>query len=495
MPAAELNLPTVVWFRNDLRINDNPALHHALEAGRPVIGLYILEESGPHEARLGGASRWWLHHSLAGLEESLSKIGIPLVLRRGDAKDAAIDFCLETKAAAIVWNRRYDPHGIAVDKSVKARAIAEGLVAESFNASLLVEPWQIKTGAGGPFRVFTPFWKALRARGHPDAPVSTLAGIPSGQNGARSGHNGTLWDSFALGELNLLPKRPDWAKGLQKTWVPGEAGAWERLKSFLDDGLSRYADERDRPAADATSMLSPHLRFGEISPRQIWHAAGHYCAAQGISEKNLDKFLSELAWREFSYHLLFHNPDLPTSNYQSKFDVFPWADNRAAFKAWTSGKTGYPIVDAGMRELWHTGFMHNRVRMIVASFLIKHLMIDWRKGAAWFLDTLVDADIANNSAGWQWVAGSGADAAPYYRIFNPIIQGEKFDPHGAYTRRWVPELATMPDRYLFKPWQAPEAMLAEAGVSLGKTYPRPIVDHDAARAKALDAFKSLAPAA
>lgn len=501
MPAAELSLPIVLWFRNDLRIKDNPALHRALQSNRPVIGLFVLEENVPQEARLGGASRWWLHHSLASLGDSLADIGIPLVLQQGNARETVLDFCRQVRAAAIVWSRRYDPHGIAVDKTVKAEAIAAGIEAASFNAALLVEPWELKTGAGGPFRVFTPFWKALRARGLSPDPVPLPAGVKKGQSGPRSGHGGPPfgqggihWDKLALDDLNLLPRRPNWAEGLRKTWVPGERGAWQRLASFLDKRLTRYADERDFPASEATSMLSPHLRFGEISPRQIWQSASYYCASQDIAEKNLDKFLSELAWREFSYHLLFHNSHLPTENYQSKFNDFPWVEDEKIFEAWTQGETGYPIVDAGMRELWHTGYMHNRLRMIVASFLIKHLMIDWRKGAAWFFDTLVDADIANNSSSWQWVAGSGADAAPYFRIFNPILQGEKFDPQGTYVRRWVPELKNIPLRYLFRPWQAPEAVLAEAGVRLARTYPRPIVDHDAARQRALNAFRSLSAA-
>ncbi|MBA5776441.1 deoxyribodipyrimidine photo-lyase [Stappia sp. F7233] len=481
MDDAEQNRPTIIWFRNDLRLADNPALARAASSRRPLIALHVLDD-----CYLGGATRWWLHHSLAKLGERLAGHGVPLILRRGPAREEVISLALETRAANVFWNRRYDPHGIAADSDLKEKLRAAGLVVESFNSNLITEPWEVKTSSGGPFRVFTPFWKALRAHYVPAKPISE----PSTLEGSTASI-----PSLRLEDMDLLPRKPDWANGLRGTWCPGEAGARDRLQRFLADGFAQYADCRDFPAAGATSMLSPHLRFGEISPRRIWHAASLAAARRDIPEGNLDKFLSELAWREFSYHLLFHNPDLPRENFQRKFDAFPWANNEAAFRAWTKGRTGYPIVDAGMRELWQTGTMHNRVRMIAASFLIKHLLVDWRKGAEWFRDTLVDADIASNSASWQWVAGSGADAAPYFRIFNPVLQGEKFDPDGSYTRRFVPELAGLPDRYLFRPFEAPESVLAKAGVTLGKTYPSPIVDHGLARDRALQAFQTLSAAA
>lgn len=519
MENADHSRPAIIWFRNDLRLADNPAFAHAAATGRPLIALYVLDDADPKHippgtnrisrhgharetgagavscrpggairpaSAPGGAARWWLHHSLEELGKRLAARRIPLVLRSGPATAEVASLVREAGAAAVFWNRRYDPQGIAADTALKKALRPKGIAAESFNGSLIAEPWELKTSTGGPFRVFTPFWKALRARGVPDVPLAEPG--PSDRPHAAP-------VSLRLDELALLPKNPDWSSGLRDTWTPGETGAHARLEHFLDHGLAQYADRRDFPAADATSRLSPHLRFGEISPRQVWHAVAHAAAREGICERNVEKFLSELAWREFSYHLLFHEPRLPDASYQPKFDAFPWADDEAAFRAWTKGRTGYPLVDAGMRELWQTGTMHNRVRMIAASFLVKHLLIDWRKGADWFLDTLVDADIANNSASWQWVAGSGADAAPYFRVFNPTLQGEKFDPDGSYTRRFVPEIAGLPDRYLFRPFEAPREVLERAGVRPGGTYPRPIVDHARARERALQAFRTLSAAA
>ncbi len=358
--------------------------------------------------------------------------------------------------------------------AVKAKLVQAGIETESFNGSLLFEPWEVKTGGGTPFKVFTPFWRAARA----------LPGEvkPAARPKALTPFRGKV-ASDRLADWNLLPTRPDWAGGLRETWIPGEAGARQRLSRFLKN-LKGYRAARDRPDdRDGTSHLSPHLHFGEISPRQVAHAV-----RSGEHGDDGEKFLSEIGWREFSYHLLFHNPGLPETPLDAKFARFPWTGGDAAFKAWTRGRTGYPIVDAGMRELWHTGFMHNRVRMIAASFLIKHLGIDWRRGEAWFWDTLVDADLANNAASWQWVAGCGADASPFFRIFNPVLQGEKFDPKGAYVRRWVPELATLPDKFIHKPWAAPDAVRPDA-----KQYPEPIVDLAEGRARALAAFKGLSP--
>jgi deoxyribodipyrimidine photo-lyase len=368
---------------------------------------------------------------------------------------------------------------VAIDGDLKTRLRAEGRAATSFQASLLHEPQAIRSGSGGPFRVFTPFWRACRAGPRPRSPLPrptvlhAFASEPAGQ---------------ALEALDLLPRAPYWAGGLDATWTPGEAGAEARLTRFLDHGLATYAAERDRPDRDVSSRLSPHLRFGEISPFRILEAVEARITADPRLAASGEKFLSEVGWREFAHHLAFHFGDLATRNFQPRFDAFPWRRNDAILAAWTTGRTGYPLVDAGMRELWATGTMHNRVRMVVASFLVKHGLVDWREGERWFFDTLVDACPAVNPASWQWVAGSGADAAPYFRIFNPVSQGTKFDPDGAYVRRWVPELTGLPASVIHAPWTAPREILAGAGVVLGRSYPLPIVDHAAARERALAAF-------
>lgn len=469
--------PSLVWFRDDLRLTDNPALHAATQQGRAVIALYVLDEESPGLRRLGGAARWWLHRSLASLAEDLETIGVPLVLRQGRAGQVLRDLAGETGVGAVYWNRRYRPAEVAVDTAVMSDLRAAGCEVVSFQANLLFEPWTMQTGSGQPFRVFTPFWKAARAKGVARAPLPTPRPVSNRAPAHRS---------EPLADWALLPTRPDWAGEIAAAWTPGEAAAKAGLAEFLDGALPRYARERDRPGIDGTSRMSPHLRFGEISPFQIWHATIARKNASGV-----DKFLSELGWREFSWHLLHHFGDLEIRNVNQKFDAFPWRDDEAGFRAWTRGLTGYPIVDAGMRQLWRTGWMHNRVRMVAASFLIKHLMIDWRRGEEWFWDTLVDADPANNPASWQWVAGSGADAAPYFRVFNPMLQGEKFDPAGTYVRKWVPELARLPDRWIHRPWEAPPAHLESAAVVLGETYPNPLVDHASSRRRALDAFAGL----
>lgn len=470
--------PAIVWFRQDLRLNDNPAFSAAAAGAAPVIALYILD-TATRDGTMGGASRWWLHHSLEKLGAALrQRYGIQLVLRRGDPAQILPALVRETDAGHVYWNRCYEPAAVARDTALKANLKQDGIVVETHNAALLFEPWTVQTQAGGWFKVFSPFWRACRALPAPPAP-------------RRAPQSARPWsqqrDSEALETWSLLPSKPDWAGGLRESWTPGEAGAVARLKDFLDGALTGYAKGRDHPDQAATSKLSAHLHFGEISPRQVWHAVQMTQEAGG----NAEKFLAELGWREFSSHLLYHFHDLPHRSFRADFEAFPWADDAGLLRAWQQGRTGYPIVDAGMRELWHTGWMHNRVRMIAASFLVKHLRQDWRQGAAWFWDTLVDADLANNAASWQWVAGSGADAAPYFRIFNPTLQGEKFDSHGAYVRRWVPELAALPDRYIHKPWAAPDKLLAQVGLRLGRDYPKPLVDHDGARKAALAAFASL----
>ncbi|MGK2741424.1 cryptochrome/photolyase family protein [Tepidicaulis sp. LMO-SS28] len=473
-PAAS---PAIMWFRQDLRLADNPALNAAAESGAPLIPLFILDED---VMQPGGASRWWLHHSLAALAKSLDKKGVSLVLRKGRAEEALLALIEETGAKAVYWNRCYDPRAVARDKKLKEELRGMGVGAESFNGGLLTEPWTLKTKAGEPFKVFTPFWKALQQVNIP-APLKAPARLEEGPK----------VKSDKLEAWTLVPSRPDWAGGLRETWTPGEEGARTRLEHFLDNRLRDYAAKRDLPAVEATSGLSPHLHWGEIGPRQIWAAVETAFRSDAAQTKAGSAFLRELAWRDFSHNLLFNWPTLETENWKDEFDGFPWEENRKGFKAWTKGETGYPIVDAGMRELWHTGYMHNRVRMITASFLIKDLLIHWKEGAAWFWDTLVDADAANNAASWQWVAGSGADASPYFRIFNPVLQGEKFDPEGDYVRRWVPELARLGSAYIHKPWAAPDAALKKAGVVPGTTYPRPIVDHAKARDRALAAYKKI----
>lgn len=474
------------WFRNDLRLADNPALAAAAQAGW-LLCLYILDAS-PERRPLGGASHWWLSHSLDALGEALQRRGGRLLLLEGDPADLIPRVAAMARIDLVTWNRRYEADAIVLDRKLKEALSAEGISVRSFNSHLLNEPWQVTTTTGQPMKVFTPYWRAARQKGQPAAPAPAprrIEALP-------------LPDSIeamavSLSALGLEPRKPDWAGGLRAEWTPGEAGAAARLDAFLTDSLAGYAEDRDRPDHESTSRLSPHLRFGEIGPRQIWHAL-HHARASGEaagSERDAEKFLSELGWREFSYHLLFHNPDLATRNYDARFDAFPWKPDAEAIDRWRRGQTGIPLVDAGMRELWATGWMHNRVRMVVASFLIKHLLQDWRAGEAWFWDTLVDADPANNAASWQWVAGSGADASPYFRIFNPVTQGETHDPKSVYVRKWVPELAGLSDKDIHQPWKASQKALGVAGVRIGESYPAPLVDLASGRRQALDAFATI----
>jgi deoxyribodipyrimidine photo-lyase len=383
----------------------------------------------------------------------------------------------------VFWNRRYEPTVRQRDAAIKAALRAEGLTVESFNAGLLFEPWEVETKAGKPFQVFTPFWKACLARPEPAELLRPPQRTPAPEE----------WpETLTLAQLELEPDI-DWAAGIRAAWRPGCQHATAQLDHFLDQALCGYAHDRDRPDMMGSSRLSPYLHFGEISPRQVWHTVqdAGLMPGQAGTAQGADAYLRELGWREFAHHVLYHFPHTMTRPLRSDFAAFPWRDDSASLKAWQRGRTGYPLVDAGMRELWTTGWMHNRVRMVVASFLVKHLLLPWQAGAAWFWDTLVDADLANNTLGWQWAAGCGADAAPYFRIFNPIMQGQKFDPQGAYVRRWIPELAKVPTRWLHNPWDAPQTILSEAGVTLGQTYPFPLIDHRTARERALAAFASL----
>ena len=469
--------PTLVWLRDDLRLADNPPLAAACRRGAPIVLLYVHDEESPDVRPLGGATRWWLHHSLDNLGKRLRDLGQALILRSGRVEAVVPEVARAVGAAAIYWNRRYGAAD-ALDERVVAALSGTGTVSGTFQANLLFAPEAIRTATGGAFQVFGAFRRALEKAGDPrhPLPTPTPTRVPAGVPVA----------SDSLESLGLLSAGHNWAASIREAWRPGEPGATEALAAFVAR-LDRYGAERDRPAADVTSRLSPHLRFGEISPHQVWHAISG--APAGAART---RFLSELAWREFAWHLLDDRPDLAVSNLKPAFDDFPWAETYADdVWAWRRGRTGYPIVDAGMRELWTTGWMHNRARMITASFLVKHLLADWRIGEEWFWDTLVDADPANNPVNWQWVAGSGADAQPFFRIFNPVLQGEKFDPDGAYVRRFVPELAGLPDRFIHKPWAAPEDVLASAGVRLGETYPLPIIDHGEARQRALDAFTAL----
>lgn len=480
----------IVWFRRDLRLADNPAFHTAQTAYQRVLPVYI---HAPNEAApwaAGAASSWWLHHSLVALRNALETLGLPLVIRRGDSLSQLRELVRHSQATALFWNRDYEPALIARDRRIKELIRDDGIHVKSFNARLLSEPWGLKTGAGGPYQVFSPYWRSasnllrvsLQNGREPLPAPPRKRGLPTKVPGGVS-----------IDALGLLPQIP-WDGGLREAWIPGEQGALARLEVFVTGALKAYRSHRDFPAEPATSSLSPHLAFGEISPLQIvarierLHGQAHTDGLLGGGEW----FIRELGWREFCYHLLFHFPHTTDQPLIDRFERFPWrpkAEYAADLKAWQRGATGVPIVDAGMRELWHTGWMHNRVRMIVASFLTKNLLIPWQEGARWFWDTLVDADLANNTGGWQWTAGSGADAAPYFRVFNPVLQSRKFDAKGEYVRRWVPELRALPEAWLQAPWECKPDVLAQANFRLGIDYPAPIVDLSTSRNQALQAYQ------
>lgn len=468
------DIPIIMWFRQDLRLRDNQALASAVRCGRPLLAVYIFDENIAWSP--GGASRWWLHKSIESLTADLAEKETKLILKRGDTVKVLQDLVKVSGANTIYCSRQYEPAAIALENAVHDKMASNGVDVKRFAGYLLFEPESIKTQGGTPFKVFTPFWRACCQYDVPKKPLPTPRKI-------KCAAAQTKVKSERLSDWNLLPKKPNWAEGFDEFWQPGEHGAWRKLRSFLSNGLKDYDHGRDIPAKPNTSGLSPHLHFGEISPRIIWHEIKK--KETTANTEDTKSFLSEVGWREFSHHLLFFWPELPEAPFKSRFANFAWADDNKALNAWQRGHTGIPLVDAGMRQLWQSGWMHNRVRMIVASFLVKNLLIPWQQGEKWFWDTLVDANLANNAAGWQWVAGSGADAAPYFRIFNPVSQSKKFDPEGDYIRRWVPELEDLAAKHIHEPWLAPEDVLRDAGITLGKDYPEPITDLKTSRERAL----------
>ena len=478
MVAMKPHRTALLWLRRDLRLIDNPALRSALDSAQHVVPLYIhFRES---DWNPGAASAWWLHHSLAALTDALASRGSRLIVREGDPVKVLQELLQSTGATLVVWNRLYEPAAIARDRLIESSLQERGIEVGTHNAALLVEPWEIRNGQQQPYRVFTPFWRTT---------VSRLESLRSPAPAPRSIPGPARWPASVPLETLALRPRIHWDTGLAKRWQPGEAGALRQLRRFQKIAHD-YASARDRPDQRGTSSLSPHLHFGEIGPRQLF-AALHLQAPDATQHPSLATYARELGWREFAHHLLFHFPHTTDEPLDARFRAWRWNRSRARLEAWQRGRTGVPIVDAGMRELWHTGWMHNRVRMIAASFLTKNLQLHWREGARWFWDTLVDADLANNTLGWQWTAGCGADAAPYYRIFNPVLQAEKFDPQRAYLRQWLPELARLPDRWIHQPWLAPAEALDAAGVKLGVTYPRPIVNLRASRVVALAAYEQM----
>jgi deoxyribodipyrimidine photo-lyase len=465
--------PVILWFRRNLRLHDNLALEKAAESGRPVVPVYVSDELD-----VGGASRWWLHHSLVALDGGLRENGSGLIVRTGKPEELLPRIAADTGAESLYFSKRYEPSARDQERAL-AQALEEDCALHGFDDGVIRRPESVMTRSGTPYKVFTPFWKAASGAGDPPEPI----GRPSGLETTTAG-----LDTGRIDELGVLPTAPDWAGGLRETWNPGEKGAFERLDAACEIAAD-YDDDRDRPDLEGTSRLSPHLHFGELSPRQVWHDIRAATPASG--QKGADALLRQLYWRDFSAYLLYHFPRLPDEPLREEFREFPWTNDPQGLRAWQRGRTGYPIVDAGMRQLWETGWMHNRVRMIVASFLVKDLLVPWQAGADWFLDTLVDADLANNSASWQWVAGCGTDAAPYFRIFNPVLQGKKFDPMGDYVRRWVPELERMPAKFIQEPWRASLDEQKKANVIIGEDYPEPIVDHGEARDLALEAYRAI----
>ena len=468
---------SIFWFRNDLRLADNPGLNDALSAADHTALVYVLDDAAAGDWAPGGASRWWLHYSLQSLGKAIAARGGKLLLRRGDSRKIIPKLAADLKASEVHAARAFEPWAKAQQHAIDAALGSAKIAFHLHSSSHLFEPERIKTKTGGIYGVYTPFSRACFEQSPGDTTKAAPARLSAAEHGA----------SDKLDDWELLPTRPDWAGGLRAAWEPGEAGAAKRLGRFLKHAIAGYKAGRDIPAEDATSGLSPHLHFGEISPVKLWHAA----SGTKEAKTGVETFLRELIWREFAAYLLWHHPEMPEQPLRREFANFPWAKDKKSLVAWQRGQTGVPIVDAGMRQLWQTGWMHNRMRMVCASFLIKHLLIPWQQGEAWFWDTLVDADLPANSLNWQWVAGCGPDAAPYFRIFNPVLQGHKFDPEGAYVRRFVPELADLPDKYIHAPWEADAKVLAAANLTLGKTYPHPIIGLAEGRERALSAYKEI----
>ncbi len=477
---------SIIWFRQDLRLHDNPALQAAVQTRQTIIPVYIYETES-HNWSPGGASKWWLHHSLSALQQSLRERGSELLIVNGSAEQELHKLCLQMDTDHVFWNRCYEPYAVQRDQRIKKSLQENSIEVKSFNGSLLTEPWEGLKKDGTPYRVFTPFWKAMQRNGFSHytakAPVKLPAITPTKLK----------INNVDIDSLQLLPQIP-WDADIRNRWQPGESGASKALADFLDNAIANYPEERDIPGIDGTSCLSAHLHFGEISPWKIWQSAQQWSAqnTSAGSIKATEAYLRQLGWRDFAHHLLYHFPHTTDKPLDERFNSFPWKKNyKKQLHQWQKGLTGIPIVDAGMRELWQTGLMHNRVRMIVASLLTKNLLIPWQQGAKWFWDTLVDADLANNTMGWQWTAGSGADAAPFFRIFNPVRQGERFDPKGHYVRHWLPELSSLPDKWIHQPWEAPQDALEQAHLILGENYPMPIVDLSDSRKRALTIWNEL----
>jgi deoxyribodipyrimidine photo-lyase len=472
-----MNKPIIVWFRNDLRLADNPALRAAVDSGCPVIPLFIFDNISPNHWPIGAASKWWLHHSLSSLKSELEKKGSHLTILSGSSETELFKLVKATGARSVYWNRRYETDLMAVDKSIKNTLKKQEIVAKSFHSHTLAEPGTVKNKQDKPYQVYGAFWRAYASIGEFRSPLAEPRTITS--PGAPSG-------CCSIDSLRLVSKK-QWHSEFPNHWQPGSAGAKIAAREFFSKSANAYKDQRDIPSIDGTSTLSPHLAFGEISAQTLWQTA----SSNGKVTDGVETFMKQLVWRDFSYSLLFNFPETTHEPLRKEFLNFPWSPNEVSFNAWKKGTTGYPVVDAGMRQLWQTGWMHNRVRMITASFLVKHLLVPWQQGAEWFWDTLLDADLANNTMGWQWTAGCGADAAPYFRIFNPILQGQRFDPSGEYVKRWVPELESLPKKHIHSPWKASDAELRDANIQLGVSYPKPIVDHNMARGRALASYEQM----
>ncbi|NEK97328.1 cryptochrome/photolyase family protein [Bacillus mobilis] len=467
----------IVMFQKDFRLYDNPALFEATQSGE-VVPVYVHDET----FSMGSASKWWLHHAIIDVQKQLEALGSTLIIRKGNTQEEILSLIEQLGITAVYWNICYDPDRLQSNQKMKMMLERKGIICKKFNSHLLLEPWIIKKKDNTEYKVFTPFYNAFQKQVIPK-PISKVQRIKGGNS---------LPASLSVSELHLLPTIR-WTSHIESMWEPTEEGAYKTCKKFFSSKLASYSEGRDFPNQNAHSMLAPYLSFGQISVRWMYHYLINKSTERQCSlfEKQVNSFIRQLIWREFSYYLLYHYPFTVYKPLNKSFEHFPWNNEEELLTVWQKGETGYPFIDAGMRELWQTGFMHNRARMAVSSFLVKHLLIPWQEGAKWFMDTLLDADIANNTMGWQWVAGSGADASPYFRIFNPITQGEKFDKDGEYIRKWVPELRDMPNKYIHKPWEAPEHMLQKANITLGHTYPLPVVDHKAARERALCAYKSM----